>query len=209
MMLNRYHEKKYAWWVLGLTLFVGFLFAGLISGEKVLFQDVQAMDKPLRLHVLANSDSAYDQQVKLALRDYVIELLADDMAEMENKTAAMDMIQERQEELTLACNAFLAENGLPYTAELRLERTDFPEITYDNAVFAAGEYDALRIVLGEGKGHNWWCVLFPPLCFIDAAGEYETQDAVSVLAEYDDYAEEAMHPQIRWKLAELFSDEEL
>ena len=86
---------------------------------------------------------------------------------------------------------------------MELERADFPQIDYNGLVFASGEYDALRIVLGEGQGHNWWCVLFPPLCFVDLAAEVDDQ-AMAVWAPYDDEVSSDT-VSVRWKLSELFS----
>ena len=156
----------------------------------------------MRLHVLANSDSTEDQQLKLQVRDFIITLLKPQLADIDNKEAAMNLIEANIPQLTEACNAFL--NGkADYQATLALERADFPEINYDGMFFASGEYDALRIILGEGEGKNWWCVLFPPLCFVDLASEYDPDLALSVWSSYTgEQSDNGV--QIKWKLSELF-----
>ena len=178
-----------------------FSFLNFGDGSRLLYAGVTAEDKPLRLHVLANSDSAGDQQLKLRVRDEVISFLEPLFAEAESKEQAMELLTEVMPELTAACNEFLADKA-DYTARLSLERTDFPEIDYDGMVFAAGEYDALREVLGEGEGHNWWCVLFPPLCFVDLAAETD-EDAAAAWASSSP-EEKADGMAVRWKLSRLF-----
>ena len=114
----------------------------------------------------------------------------------------MKLIEHNLPQLTEAGNDFLADKA-DYQATLCLERTDFPQIDYDGMVFASGEYDALRILLGEGAGKNWWCVLFPPLCFVDLASEYDADEALSVWSSYSG-AESNNGLQVKWKLSELF-----
>ncbi|MBS6749821.1 MAG: stage II sporulation protein R, partial [Firmicutes bacterium] len=154
--------KVFKWLAVALIILLSALSFYIFGDDsQVLFANASANEKPLRLHVLANSDSIEDQQLKLQVRDFIITLLKPQLADIENKEAAMNLIEANIPQLTEACNAFL--NGkADYQATLALERADFPEINYDGMVFASGEYDALRIILGEGEGKNWWCVLFPP-----------------------------------------------
>lgn len=148
---------------------------------------------PLRLHILANSDDPADQQLKLALRDKIIGLVGESMGEAADKEQAMASLSAALPELTLACNEFLAPRAA-YGARLELTTSQFPEIDYGTFTLPEGEYDALRIVLGEGAGHNWWCVLFPPLCFVDLAGEAQAVAPVSTGAAATDTVE------VRFKL---------
>ena len=126
-----------------------------------------ASEGVLRLHILANSDSAEDQRVKLAVRDAVLQTLpaCDSAAEAE---AYLRLHGGEILELT---ERTLRENGFDYGAQLLLGKSDFPDRAYAGTVYPAGEYEALRIVLGAGGGQNWWCVLFPPLCIITAEQE--------------------------------------
>ena len=177
-------------------------FANFGDGSKLLFADASAEEKPLRLHVLANSDSEEDQRLKLQVRDFIIKELEPQLSMAESKEEAMSQLAAELPELTELCNDFLADKS-DYQATVELERADFPQIDYNGLVFASGEYDALRIVLGEGQGHNWWCVLFPPLCFVDLAAEVDDQ-AMAVWAPYDDEVSSDT-VSVRWKLSELFS----
>ena len=193
--------------ILAILLFLigcaGFAFAlaAAPAGAQVLYTDLPHTEKPLRLHILANSDTSADQQMKLAVRDHIIGQLEDTLDAAEDKEAAMAAVQAALPELSAACNDFLSAANAGYTASLRLEVAEFPAIDYDGLIFAAGEYDALRIVLGEGAGHNWWCVLFPPLCFVDLASELD-EDAV--LAAASGSGETLAAYRLEWRLQSLF-----
>lgn len=115
---------------------------------------------PLRLHVVANSDSAVDQAVKLQVRDAVLQ----EIGAADTMEAAVDKVLQKGEQILAAAEAALAEAGADYTAKLYLGTEEFPRKTYGNLVFPQGKYTALRVVLGEGAGQNWWCVIYPPLC---------------------------------------------
>lgn len=120
----------------------------------------------LRLHILANSDNRLDQAVKLRVRDALLPLFE----AASSYDDARAFVLGHGAELLTACEAALAAAGAPYGAQLLLGVSDFPDRTYGGAFFPAGAYDALEVVLGAGAGHNWWCVLFPPLCIVTADG---------------------------------------
>ena len=121
-------------------------------------------EKLFRMHILANSDSKEDQELKYALRDF----LSDDMQYIfegcstaeEAKNAAKNNLRE----ITLKAQEFIYESGYDYKITASVEKTFFTTRQYGNITVPAGEYDALRILIGEGEGRNWWCVMFPPLC---------------------------------------------
>lgn len=163
-----------------------------------------ADEKPLRLHILAASDTPFDQSVKLAVRDQVVEYLEKEVSGCHSKTEAMDVIESRLPLIERLCDTRLASCGVSYTSEARLETADFPAISYNGTIFSAGDYDALRIVLGPGEGHNWWCVLFPPLCFVDLASAVDEGTSIAAWTNaYDEEQEEDMGYRISWKLPEL------
>lgn len=123
----------------------------------------------LRLHVIANSDNAEDQLVKLKVRDAVLSFMGGmDAASLEE---AEKNLLDGGDKLLSAVETTLDENGFSYGAELKLGSFQFPDRVYDGEFYPAGEYEALRIVLGNGEGHNWWCVMFPPLCVIETDQE--------------------------------------
>ncbi len=126
----------------------------------------------LRLHVIANSDSAEDQRVKLIVRDAVLACMSE-APEPETQEEARERLLLKGGELQEAAERALAEEGADYPVQLIAGEFDFPEKEYAGRVYPAGRYEALRIVLGEGEGQNWWCVMFPPLCIPDSGGGIE------------------------------------
>ena len=125
--------------------------------------------KLLRFHVVANSDSQEDQAVKLQVKENILSLLSPSLAYAETKEEAKEIISANMEAITETAQNTLRENGFSYSAAASLCWCDFPVKTYGDLTFPAGTYEALRIVLGEGAGKNWWCVMYPPLCFVDVS----------------------------------------
>ena len=124
-------------------------------------------DKVLRFHVLANSDSEADQNLKLAVRDAVGSFMQEKLTAVENLEECELVVRQSLGEIEEAAAEIIAENGYDYDVTAELEHTSFPVKNYGSYTFPAGDYEALRIVIGEGSGHNWWCVLYPNLCFLD------------------------------------------
>ncbi len=139
------------------------LLAALVWGMWSLQSQRALADKVVRLHVLANSDSAEDQALKLRVRDAVLARAEELLQGAGDRAAAEDVLRAALPELTEIARRTAAEGGgYGVTAELR--NTSFPTRDYDGFTLPAGEYLALRVVIGAGEGHNWWCVVFPPLC---------------------------------------------
>jgi len=120
--------------------------------------------KPLRLHVIANSNTQADQLVKLKVRDAILEMTSEGMTKLQSKDEAKEYIEENLSRIEGTANDVLLKNGFDYQARAELGVSNFPDKTYGDTVYPAGEYEALKIVLGKGEGENWWCVVFPPLC---------------------------------------------
>ncbi len=118
----------------------------------------------LRLHIPANSDSEYDQSMKLAVRDFVLEKYGALLADSDNVGDAAEQVRELLPEIEKSCCEFLSQQGTDYGAKAELTEMYFTTRQYDSVTLPAGDYQALRITLGSGEGHNWWCVMFPPLC---------------------------------------------
>lgn len=128
-----------------------------------------------RLHVIANSDSIEDQAAKLAVRDAILSYERD-MWRVSSAAETRAKLMADGAGLCAAIDSALAEYGMDYGAELHVGRYDFPDREYGGVVYPAGEYEALRVILGEGAGKNWWCVMFPPLCILESAnGEIEKE----------------------------------
>ena len=131
----------------------------------------------LRLHVIANSDSEEDQQLKLKVRDAIIETGAVLLGECENKEEAAFLVQEQSAYLKETAERVIREEGKDYEVAVEIGQEMYPTRTYENATLPAGEYLSLRVIIGEGAGRNWWCVVFPPMC-VSAAAEEQTLETV-------------------------------
>lgn len=147
----------------------------------LLFPTGCAAEKPLRLHVIANSDSKEDQEVKLMVRDRVLEATGEEMRAVQNKDQAKAYIAQHLELIEQEANAVLQEEGFSYQAKATLGISDFPDKSYGGVVYPAGKYEALKITLGNGQGQNWWCVVFPPLCLTQADPEEPVEYKSAIL----------------------------
>ncbi len=137
----------------------------LLGGMRGFAQDCERIQSEvLRLHIPANSDSAYDQRMKLALRDYILDEYGTQLASYSDISEAKERISELLPEIEADCREFLLLNGADYSATAQLTEMYFTTRSYEDVTLPAGSYTALRITLGSGEGQNWWCVMFPPLC---------------------------------------------
>lgn len=136
-----------------------------VNGEEKIYTDL------IRLHVIANSDSDDDQALKLKVRDAVLES-ASTLDLCGGKSNAQMLITNGKNTLLAAANKVITDEGYDYPVHIELGEEQYPERCYEDFTLPKGEYTSLRVVIGEGAGHNWWCVLYPPLCTA-AAGERE------------------------------------
>ena len=167
--------------------------------------------KILRFHVLANSDSAEDQEVKEKVRDTVGIYLQPLLQDAENLTETKQIVQEHLTEVISLSEQTLQESGYDYIVQAQITETDFPEKTYGNYTFPKGRYEALQITIGEGDGKNWWCVLYPNMCFKGTVFEVIEEDAQEALREVLDpweYADvfDSRNTELHFKFFELLSD---
>lgn len=123
----------------------------------------------IRFHVRANSDTDEDQALKLKVKDAVVEFLSGELSQADSVIAARDIIARNVEEIKRIADTVIAKEGYAYGVNAYFERSYFPLKQYGDMSFPPGEYEAFRVDIGEAVGHNWWCVLFPPLCFVDSA----------------------------------------
>ena len=136
-------------------------------------------DSVFRLHILANSDSEADQNLKLKVRDRLLEYSQTLFQKAKTKEEAEMLIANRLQELADVASSEIAQNGFEYPVRAEIIRMYFTTRHYENYTLPSGTYDALRITIGEGKGHNWWCVMFPSLCInTDVDGDRKTKEAL-------------------------------
>ena len=159
-------EKRLKIWEI--ILLVGLL-AFLASGAMALRTQDDLSNKVVRLHVLANSDSEEDQALKLLVRDAVLERAEDVLVQTSDRAEAEGKLRGQLLEFERAAADVIREEGYDYTVTVELADTEFPTRAYDGFTLPAGEYLALRVLIGEAAGQNWWCVVFPPLCTAAAA----------------------------------------
>lgn len=166
-----------------LALLAGLL-AGIAAGAAQ--PDTVWHDKLIRLHVVANSDSAADQAQKLEVRDAVLAATEPILQGAASAQEARQRLTAQLPLLTETANAVLQDSGM--TATVTLQREVFPLREYETFSLPAGEYEALRVTIGDGAGHNWWCVVYPSLCFTASAEEL-TEVAVAAGLTEDEAAQ--------------------
>lgn len=202
----------------------------------------------IRFHVIANSDTTEDQQLKLKVRDGVLakinsglvkEAMAQELADSNTSEAAvtamnpeessetkvsLDLEKSRKyildnlDEIRATAERIIRENGYDYPVSAELGVKWIPQKTYDNVIFPSGNYEALNITIGEGKGQNWWCVLFPPLCLIGAEPPEDEEEAAEAMElyneilldeKYDPLTQERKEPfelELKFKTLELLDE---
>lgn len=121
----------------------------------------------LRFHVLANSNTAKDQEIKVQLRNVVLDEIEGLMGDSEEFREALHKLSKNKEKINLSVEKFMDQQGYDYEVETSLDKKLFPTRQYKNGVLEGGRYYALEVVIGKGRGDNYWCVLFPPLCYVD------------------------------------------
>lgn len=137
----------------------------LQCNKDELIEDISS--KIIRFHVIANSDGELDQNLKLKVRDEVLKYIQPLLKDSYDINQSREILKEKDEKIIEIAKKVIAENGYDYKVETTLTKENFPVKTYGNITLPQGEYEAYRIIIGSGEGHNWWCVMFPPICFVD------------------------------------------
>ena len=140
-------------------------------------------DKVFRLHILANSDSTYDQNLKLGLKNYILENTSD-LFIGQNLEENIDIAKESLEELYRLSKEYLESQGSNYDVKTEVIKEFFETRVYDDFTLPAGIYNSLKITIGEGKGHNWWCIIFPSVCLSacsESMSDYLSEDEMELV----------------------------
>lgn len=163
-------------------------------------------DSVLRLHILANSDSSQDQLLKLKVRDKLLTQGGELLQGAKTKDEAILITQSCLEKLTHIARETVAENGYDYAIDCSIEQAYFDTRVYETITLPAGNYTALRVIIGEGSGQNWWCVMFPALCIPAAAEVTDDRDALSEVLTpgQTDLVENGTKYEIKFKAVEWF-----
>ena len=170
---------KIKYFFLIILLLAVFLLLNLVSYSNYVFAGLQ--DNIFRLHILANSDSEEDQALKLKVRDSVIDYMEEINFGSKTKEETIKVVSEKLEEIKKIAENKIHELGFDYEVNLEIGNFNFPTKYYGNISLPAGNYDALKINIGKAQGQNWWCSLFPPLCFIDISSGYLEEEDKEIL----------------------------
>lgn len=168
----------------------------------------------LRFHVLANSDSDEDQQLKLRVRTLLLDSIYEELGENASLDDTKEYVLANKDSLEQEAEDYMKAEGYDYPAHMEVTECYFPTKTYGDMVFPCGTYDAVRVEIGKGKGHNWWCVLYPPLCFVDSTYAVVPDSSREILRESLDAADyqallkkqPEVHIRIRSKFLELLEN---
>lgn len=170
-------------------------------------------DSVFRLHVIANSDSSEDQNLKYIVRDSLLEYMNEICKNCSSKEEAIKLVEENKNTFKEIALNTIKENGYSYDVNINIGNFEFPTKTYGDISLPAGYYDALRVEIGEAKGQNWWCVMFPPLCFVDITSGVVPEESKEMM--HDNLSDEEFalisdnsdsEIQFKFKLLEFFTN---
>ena len=189
-------EKKHTLHIWELAL-IAALFAGLVTGLWAQKAQSEVASELVRLHVLAKDDTPEEQKVKLAVRDEVLEYLQPVLAEAQNKAQAQALLDDCMEDIRAAAMTAAGDRQVAVT----LTEEFYPTRVYEDFSLPAGRYTSLRVILAEGNGQNWWCVVYPPLCTELAmeAMDVLSDETESIIMQKDGYV-------YKFKILELFGE---
>ncbi len=197
------------------TIYIFVLILSTIMSLYIPKNEVTANDEvvipndAIRLRILANSDSEEDQALKRKVRDAVNAEITNWVADLTSKEAAKQLLKDKQPEIQKIAEKVVMEESSDQTVKVKFGKVDFPTKLYGEFLYPAGEYEAILITLGAGEGANWWCVLFPPLCFLDFSNSVAVSDGFEedkkeeVVVEKKDKADEESKKAKEDKKAEV------
>lgn len=166
-----------------IALTIGLICTYLLSPEVREKDNMQReiAEKIIRFHVRANSDSDEDQALKLVVKDKVVDYLSESMKSSDSKKDSTNYINTHIDEIIKIAEDAIKEEGYNYSVNAYMTKEFFPTKTYGDVTIPCGEYDAFRIDIGETSGQNWWCILYPPLCFVDGSYGIATDESKTLL----------------------------
>lgn len=192
-----------------LTLFI---FFSAYSYVTAVSSDIS--DSVFRLHVIANSDSQEDQNLKYKVRDALLEYMNTLCSSEFSKEEAMNIAENHIDDFSNIAQDIVTQNGYDYPINVSIGKYNFPTKEYGDVSLPAGNYDALRVEIGSASGHNWWCVMFPPLCFVDVSSGIVPESSKELLQdgmseeEYDLLTKSSDNSELnfKFKIVELFEN---
>lgn len=192
------------------ALFTIYILFSLVSYSNAVTADIS--NSVFRLHVIANSNSEEDQNLKYKVRDAIIEYMNSISKGVSSKEEAIKIAEENKENFYNIAKKVINDNGFNYNVNINIGNFSFPTKSYGDISLPAGFYDALKVEIGEASGKNWWCVMFPSLCFVDVSEgivpDESKEDLQSNLQEeeYNLISSDNLEFQVKFKLVELFEN---
>lgn len=187
------------------AVLVGFILSFIITQTIFMAQCDDMPQHLLRLHILANSDSSEDQQLKLKVRDYILEEVGNMLSDADNKVEAEHIAKTNLDKIEEIAQEYVYSLGYTYEVKAEMKKNFyFDTREYEDFTLPAGRYDALRITIGEGAGKNWWCVMFPPMCFSVAEEENDLSQVLS--DEQVDIVENKDKYEYKFKVVEIYNE---
>lgn len=195
-----------------ISLFTFFVLFSAFSYVNAVSEDLS--NSVFRLHVIANSDSEEDQNLKLKVRDNLLEYMNSLCTGVSSKEEAITIAQNHIQDFESIAKKVIFDNGYDYNVTVEISKCDFPTKQYGDVSLPAGIYDALRVKIGSASGHNWWCVMFPPLCFVDVSSGVVPDSSKELLQEnlsneeYDLITDSSDNSKVdfKFKVVELFQN---
>lgn len=189
---------------ISLSIFCGLIISTVLSTTAFFAECDQIRGEVLRLHILANSDTEFDQNLKLDVRDRLLSEGEKLFGGFYSVTAAKQSVSEHLSALTQAAKEEVAACGYDYTVKITLAHCYFDTRVYENITLPAGVYEAVKVTIGEGAGKNWWCVMFPPMCVSAAGDKAEISDVLN--DQQTDVVENGQKYKIKFKAVEIYED---
>lgn len=193
-----------------ITAFVFFLIFSAYSYASSISSDLSK--SVFRLHVIANSDSDEDQSLKLQVRDKLLDYMNSITANVRSKDDAITIAQDHQKDFQIIAEQTILDKGYSYPVTVEIGNYEFPTKHYGDITLPSGYYDALRVKIGDACGHNWWCVMFPPLCFVDVTSGIVPDSSKEQLKEnmssedYSIISNDNSVTEFKFKIVELFKN---
>lgn len=191
-------------------LLIIYILLSLFSYSSAVSTNIQ--NSVFRLHVIANSDSKEDQNLKYKVRDALIEYMNSISKDITSKEDAVNIAIKNKNEFYNIAKKVVLDNGFDYNVNIEIGNFSFPTKTYGDISLPSGFYDALKVEIGEASGQNWWCVMFPSLCFIDLSEgivpEESKEDLQNNLQEeeYNLISSDTLEFKLKFKVVELFEN---
>lgn len=187
------------------------LLISIIAGLFPVHGESEIYDTVVRLHILANSDSPEDQELKLKVRDKILDAVTPQLEDCSTQGEAIARLEKIAPDIIACAEQVIRTEGYDYQVKIELGNEYYPKRRYESCAFPEGEYVSMRVLIGDGEGQNWWCCLFPPLCLLSATeadDKYNEEAFISVGLTSDQYKliteSETPKYKVRFKILEVF-----